>query len=76
MCVCVCVCVNLAEKRSRRYSAQTIMDVDIALLADTPSIVETLMHSLERAAAGIGFHVNTDKTEYICFNQRRLHTKR
>ena len=35
---------------------------DIALLA------ETLQHSLERAAAGIGLHVNTDKTEYMCFN--------
>ena len=27
------------------------------------------MHSLERAAAGIGLHVNTHKTEYMCFNQ-------
>ena len=24
---------------------------------------------LERAPAGIGFHVNTDKMEYMCFNQ-------
>ena len=28
-----------------------------------------LLHSLERAAAGIGLHVNTHKTEYMCFNQ-------
>ncbi len=27
------------------------------------------MHSLERAAAGIGLHVNAHKTEYMCFNQ-------
>ena len=26
-------------------------------------------HSLERAAAGIGLHVNAHKTEYMCFNQ-------
>ena len=39
---------------------------DIVLLANTP----TLLHSLEQAAAGIGLHVNTDKTEYMCFNQR------
>ena len=26
-------------------------------------------HSLERAAAGIGLHVNVHKTEYMCFNQ-------
>ena len=30
---------------------------------------ETLLHSLERAAAGIGLHVNAHKTEYMCFNQ-------
>ena len=29
----------------------------------------TLLHSLERAAAGIGLHVNAHKTEYMCFNQ-------
>ena len=36
-----------------------------ALLANTPNQAETLQHSLERAAAGIGFHVNAHKTEYI-----------
>ena len=30
---------------------------------------ETQLRSLERAAAGIGFHVNTHKTEYMYFNQ-------
>ena len=30
----------------------------------------TLQHSLERAAASIGLHVNAHKTEYMCFNQR------
>ncbi len=34
-----------------------------ALLANTPNQAETLLHSLERAAAGIGLHVNTHKTE-------------
>ena len=32
-------------------------------------IAETLLHSLERAAAGIGLHVNANKTEYMCYNQ-------
>ena len=27
------------------------------------------MHSLERAAAGIGLYVNAHKTEYMCYNQ-------
>ena len=35
----------------------------------TPNQEETLLHSLERAAAGIGLHVNAHKTEYMCYNQ-------
>ena len=65
---------KLAKERSRRYPVQTIMDMDytddIALLANTPAQTETLLHSLEQVAAGIGLHVNADKTEYMCFNQR------
>ena len=61
-----------AKERSRRYPAQTITDVDdIALLANTPARAESLLHSLDRAAAGIGLHINADKTEYMSFNQRR-----
>ena len=41
---------------------------DIALLANTPTQAESLLHSPEWAAGGIGLHVNTDKTEFICFN--------
>ncbi len=39
------------------------------LLANTPNQAETLLHSLERVAAGIGLHVNANKTEYMCYNQ-------
>ena len=64
---------ELTKKTSGRYSAKTITDADytddIALLANTPNQTKTLLHSLERAAAGIGLHVNTHKTEYMCFNQ-------
>ena len=63
---------ELTKKGSRRYPAKTITDADyaddIALLANTPNQAETLLHSLERAAAGIGLHVNTHKTEYMCYN--------
>ena len=31
---------------------------------------ETLLHSLERAAARIDVYVKPEKTEYTCFNQR------
>ena len=64
---------TLTKQRTRRYPAQTITDAhydnDIALLANTPAQAEVLLHSLEWAAAGIGLHVNADKTEYMCFNQ-------
>ena len=60
-------------KERRRQPAQAIMDADyaddIALLANTPAQAETLLHSLEWAATGIGRHVHTDKTEYMCLNK-------
>ena len=43
---------------------------DIVLLANTPAQAESQLYSLEWAAGGIGLHVNGDKTEYMCFNQR------
>ena len=58
---------KLAKERSKRYLAQTIMDADYAddieLPANTPAQAETLLHSLEWAATGIGLHANADKTE-------------
>ena len=57
------------QTKERRYTAQTITDVDnidyIVLLANTPAQAETLLHSLGWAASGIGLHVN-----------EHLHTKR
>ena len=50
---------KLAKEKSRRYPAQTITDADytdnIALLTNTPTQTETLLHSLKGAATGIGF---------------------
>ena len=43
---------------------------DIVVLANIPAQAESLLHSLEWAAGAIGLHVNTDKTEFMCFNQR------
>ena len=64
---------ELTKKRSRRYPAKTITNAnyanDIAILANSSAQAETLLHSLEWAATGIGLHVNADKTEYMCFNQ-------
>ena len=78
-CNLILICLKdngfkLVKERSRRCPAQTITDTDYiddsVLLANKPAQAETLLHSLERADAGIGLHINADKTEYMCFNQR------
>ena len=65
---------GLMKKRSWRYPAKTITDADyaddITILANTPDQAETLLHSLEQAAAGIGLYVNSHKTKYMCYNQK------
>ena len=65
---------ELTKKRSRRYPAKTITDAgyadDIAILANTPNQAETLLNSLERAAAGIGLYVNAHKIEYMRYNNQ------
>ena len=64
---------ELTKKRNRRYLAKTITDADytddMVILATTPVQAETLLHTLQRAAAGIDLHVNAHKMEYKCFNQ-------
>ena len=58
---------KLTKERNRRYPAQTITGADY--IANPPAKAETLLNSLEWAAAGIGLHVNAYKTEYMYFNQ-------
>ena len=64
---------ELTKIRYWRYPTKAITDADyaddIAILENTPNQAETLLHSSERAAAGIGCHVNAHKTEYMCFNE-------
>ena len=61
---------KLAKKRTRRYLAQKFKDADYADDSTSgiyiPPQAETLLHSLELAAAGIGLYVNTA----MCFYQR------
>ena len=52
----------------------TITDADYAddkaFLLNIPTQAESQLHSLEETTVDIGLHVNVDKTEYICFNQK------
>ena len=65
---------KLEKARSWIYNVWTIMDADyaddVALLSNLPIRAESLLYSLERGSDGIGLHVNAEKTEYMCFNQR------
>ena len=73
---------ELTKKRAEVTPAKTITDADyaddIAILANTLNQAETLLHSLERAAAGVGLYVNAHETEYMCYNQSggHLHSRR
>ena len=64
---------KLAKERTRRYPVQVFTDEDdaddMALLENILAQAESLLHSLEQAAGGIGIHVNAENTEYMCFNQ-------
>ena len=52
-------------KNTGNRALLTILLID----SNKPNQTETLLYSLERAAAGIGLHVNAHKTEYMCYNQ-------
>ena len=59
--------------RSWWYPAETIKDTDyaddLALLANIPAQVESLLHSLEQVARSIGLYMNANKTEDMHFKQ-------
>ena len=61
------------KARSRCYPEDTLTDLnytdDKALLVNTPAQAESLLHSLEQAAGGIGIYMISNKTEDICFKQ-------
>ena len=43
---------------------------DLGFLANTHVQAESLLHSREQAAIGVGLNVNANKTEYICFKRK------
>ena len=66
------------KKKKKRQEAddisqKTITDVDYTddqvLLASTSAQAKSLLHNLEQAARRIDPNMNSDKTEFMCFNQ-------
>ena len=64
---------TLKKSRSRWYRTKTITDTDYAddlvLFVNTLAQADSLLHSLEQVARGIGLYMNSDKTAFMCFNQ-------
>ena len=44
---------------------------DLVLFANTPAEVESRLHSLKKAAGGIGLYVTANKTEFMYFKHER-----
>ena len=59
--------------RRRQYLAETISDADylddLVLPANTLPQTDSQLHNLEQAAKGISLYMNSDKIEFMCFNQ-------
>ena len=60
------------EDRTNTSSRQSPNEIDtaIVMLYKNAKVKVPLPHSLELSAGGIGLHVNSEKTEYMCFNQK------
>ena len=44
---------------------------DLALLRNTSAQVESQLNSIEQTSGSIGFYVNSNKRESMCFEQKR-----
>ena len=64
---------NLDRKRSRRHNPNVITDLDfaddIALVAEELEQAQDFLHCVQENAAKIGLHLNSDKTEFMTFNE-------
>ena len=64
----------LKKAKSRQYPANSMTNqdytVELAFLVNTLAQAESQLHSLEKAAEGIGLYVNANKIEYIGLKQK------
>ena len=64
---------KLDRKRSRRHNPNVITDLDfadnIALVAEELEQAQDFLHCVQENAEKIGLHLNSDKTEFMSFNQ-------
>ena len=67
------------KSRSRQYPIETITDADyaddLALLTNTTVQAKSSLFILEQAVSSIGLYVNSDKTDFMGFNQNLIYWK-
>ena len=71
LCVCVCVCVwsiGFSE-----YIYKYIYDK--ALLTNTPTQAESLVHTMDQVAGGIGLRLNTEKKSACILIKKHLYAR-
>ena len=65
--------LTLTKSTSRRHPAHKIVDIDyaddLAIMSDYIDNATKLLHSIEKAARGIGLYINAKKTEFMAYNQ-------
>ena len=59
--------LSLTKLKGKIYKTKSLSNY--ITLANIPTQVKSLHHSLEQVAESIDLHVNADKMEYMCFNQ-------
>ena len=64
---------KINRKRSRRHNPNVITDLDfaddIALMTEELEQAQDFLHCVQENAAKIGLHLNSDKTEFMTFNE-------
>ena len=71
--------IEIQPRRSRRYPAEHLTDLDfaddLALFSQSVKDAESLLHSLEQEAAKVGLYCNESKTKFICTTTDPLQLK-
>ena len=66
---------TLIERRSKRYPAIQITDVDyadsLAIVTDKTNEAIILLHTIEKASKEIGLSINTGKTKFISIKMNK-----
>ena len=65
--------LHIKKIKNRKYLAETVSDndytKDLGLLVNLPEHIKSLLHKLAQAPRAISLYVNSNRIEFISFNQ-------